>query len=68
MAEQKIQMIPTAELDFDPDNPRFYRLKNAHDIQAVIEKMLDVENLPDLMNISETNLLPESMIVAFLTR
>ncbi|MEI7870107.1 MAG: ParB N-terminal domain-containing protein [Candidatus Methylumidiphilus sp.] len=49
MAEQKIQMIPTAKLDFDPDNPRFYRMKDAHDIQAIIEKMLDVENLPDLM-------------------
>ena len=49
MAEQKIQMIPTAKLDFDPDNPRFYRLKNANDIHAIIEKMLDVENLPDLM-------------------
>lgn len=49
MAEKKVKMIPTADLDFDPENPRFYRLKNAHDVQAIIEKMLDVENLPDLM-------------------
>lgn len=49
MAEQKVQMIPTTKLYFDPDNPRFYRIKNTHDVNAIIEKMLDVENLPDLM-------------------
>jgi len=49
MAEQEVQMIPTAKLEFDPDNPRFYRLKNTHDVHLIVEKMLDVENLPDLM-------------------
>lgn len=49
MANARVQMIPTVELDFDPENPRFYRLNNAHSVEAVIEEMLDDESVQDLM-------------------
>jgi hypothetical protein len=49
MASQKVEMIKTNELDFDPENPRFYRLNNSHSVQAVIEEMLDDESVQDLM-------------------
>lgn len=49
MANERVQMIQTTELDFDPDNPRFYRLNNAHVVEAVIEEMLDDESVQDLM-------------------
>ncbi len=49
MAEQSVLIIPTEKLDFDPENPRFYRLSNASNIQAIIEEMLDDENVQDLM-------------------
>ncbi len=49
MNKKTVDLIPTEKLDFDPDNPRFYRLNNAHNVQAVIEEMLDDENVQDLM-------------------
>ncbi len=49
MTDKSVEMISTERLDFDPDNPRFYRLNNAHNVQAVIEEMLDDENVQDLM-------------------
>jgi len=49
MVSQKVEMIKTNEIDFDPENPRFYRLNNAHSVQAVIEEMLDDESVQDLM-------------------
>lgn len=49
MASQKVETIKTNELDFDPENPRFYRLNNSHSVQAVIEEMLDDESVQDLM-------------------
>lgn len=49
MASQKVEMIKTNEINFDPENPRFYRLNNAHSVQAVIEEMLDDESVQDLM-------------------
>ncbi|MFM9972891.1 MAG: ParB N-terminal domain-containing protein [Burkholderiales bacterium] len=49
MANQKVQMIKTSILDFDPANPRFYRLNDSHSVDAVIEEMLDDESVQDLM-------------------
>lgn len=49
MANQEVVMIATKKIDFDPDNPRFYRLNNAHSEAAVIEEMLDDEGAQALM-------------------
>lgn len=49
MASQKVEMIKTNEINFDPENPRFYRLNDAHSVDAVIEEMLDDESVQDLM-------------------
>jgi len=46
---QTVRFIATAALAFDPDNPRFYRLNDATSVDAVIEEMLDDENVQDLM-------------------
>lgn len=48
-AAPKVLHIATVELAFDPENPRFYRLNDAHSIAAVIEEMLDDEGVQDLM-------------------
>jgi len=45
----KIVHIPTSKLNFDPDNPRFYRLNDVHNVASVIEEMLDDEGAEDLM-------------------
>jgi hypothetical protein len=45
----KIEYIATSNLHFDPENPRFYRLNDAHSVDAVIEEMLDDEGVQDLM-------------------
>ena len=45
----KVVPIKTADLHFDPQNPRFYRLNDAHSVSAVIEEMLDDEGVQDLM-------------------
>lgn len=45
----KVASIATADLHFDPKNPRFYRLNNAHSVPDVIEEMLDDEGVQDLM-------------------
>ena len=44
-----VQRISTADLHFDPENPRFYRLNDSHSVQAVIEEMFDDEGVQDLM-------------------
>ncbi|MDP2784663.1 MAG: ParB N-terminal domain-containing protein [Sulfurimicrobium sp.] len=53
MAMQKnpnqVVRIATSSLNFDPENPRFYRLNNAHSVPDVIEEMLDDEGAQDLM-------------------
>ncbi|ANE53903.1 ParB N-terminal domain-containing protein [Methylomonas sp. DH-1] len=49
MPNQKVELIDTDQIDFDPENPRFYRLNNAHSVSAVIEEMLDDESVQDLM-------------------
>lgn len=51
MAKQvpQVQRIKTADLAFDPQNPRFYRLNQAVTDEAVIEEMLDDEGVQDLM-------------------
>jgi len=46
---QNIQSIPTAELHFDPENPRFYRLNDSSSVESIIGKMLDDEGVQDLM-------------------
>ena len=45
----KIKFIPTEDLHFDPNNPRFYRLNDSSSVPAVIEEMLDDEGVQDLM-------------------
>lgn len=49
MANAEVEIIETSKIDFDPENPRFYRLNDAHSVEAVIEEMLDDENVQDLM-------------------
>lgn len=45
----RVVPIKTDDLHFDPQNPRFYRLNDAHSVPAVIEEMLDDEGVQDLM-------------------
>lgn len=45
----QVTRIATAQLHFDPQNPRFYRLNDRHSEPAVIEEMLDDEGVQDLM-------------------
>lgn len=45
----KVTRIPTRDLCFDPQNPRFYRLNDDYSVAAVIEEMLDDESVQDLM-------------------
>jgi hypothetical protein len=46
----EIKYIETSKLEFDPENPRFYRLNDrAGSDTAVIEEMLDDESVQDLM-------------------
>ena len=48
-APPPIVRFRTADLHFDPKNPRFYRLNDATEDQRVIEEMLDDEGVQDLM-------------------
>ena len=45
----KVTWIPTADLHFDPENPRFYRLNDSYSVPAIIEEMFDDEGVQDLM-------------------
>lgn len=47
--ENKIVEVETKKLDFDPQNPRFFRLNDASNAATVIEEMLDDESVHDLM-------------------
>jgi len=47
--ENKIIELETKKLDFDPQNPRFFRLNDASNAATVIEEMLDDESVHDLM-------------------
>lgn len=47
--ENKIVEVDTKKLDFDPQNPRFFRLNDASNSATVIEEMLDDESVHDLM-------------------
>lgn len=49
MSLPTVTRIATNLLEFDPDNPRFYRLNDSHSVPAVIEEMLDDEGVQDLM-------------------
>lgn len=42
-------MIATSDLEFDPENPRFYRLNDASNVESVVEEMLDKEGAQNLM-------------------
>jgi len=55
-----INYIDTKLLDFDPENPRFYRLnEKAGSEGAVVEEMLDDESVQDLMlSIGEQDYFP----------
>ncbi len=46
---QSVRKILTADLKFDPENPRFYRLNDASDVESVVEEMLDKEGAQNLM-------------------
>ena len=49
-ATANVVSIKTAELAFDPENPRFYRLNSQHEMaESIIEDMLDKEGAQDLM-------------------
>lgn len=50
MNPPSINRIKTSELEFDPKNPRFYRLNQPHSTQSIIEEMLDDEGVQDLMS------------------
>lgn len=47
---KKIEWVDSTKLDFDPKNPRFYRLRGASDDDRVISEMLDDEGVQDLMS------------------
>ncbi len=49
MSTPKVTSINTNQIEFDPENPRFYRLNDSHSVSAVIEEMLDDEGAQDLM-------------------
>ena len=49
-SDDDVVMLSTEALHFDPDNPRFYRLEDASDIDSIIEEMLDDEGAQDLMH------------------
>ncbi len=49
MSSQKVELIDTSQINFDPENPRFFRLNDTHSVAAVIEEMLDDESVQDLM-------------------
>ncbi|HBR4871669.1 TPA: hypothetical protein L9X06_004326, partial [Klebsiella pneumoniae] len=45
MQSKPIEYIKTSELNFDPENPRFYRLNDADKEEVVVEGMLDDESV-----------------------
>jgi len=49
MTTQTVRSIASKLLDFDPDNPRFFRLNDASSVESVINEMLDDESVQDLM-------------------
>lgn len=44
-----VRLIATCDLKFDPENPRFYRLNDASDVESVVDEMLDKEGAQNLM-------------------
>lgn len=46
---ETVRHIPTIDLKFDPENPRFYRMNDASDVESVVEEMLDKEGAQNLM-------------------
>lgn len=46
---QSVRQISTVDLQFDPENPRFYRLNDASNVESVVEEMLDKEGAQNLM-------------------
>lgn len=65
--EKKIVRLPSDNLQFDPKNPRFFRLKDgASNDDTVIAEMLDDEGVQDLMSsIGQQDYFPgEPLLVA----
>lgn len=61
--DNKIVEIETNKLDFDPKNPRFFRLNDASNAATVIEEMLDDESVHDLMlSIGQQGYFPRTFI------
>jgi hypothetical protein len=46
---ETVRLIATSDLKFDPENPRFYRLNDASNVESVVEEMLDKEGAQNLM-------------------
>lgn len=44
-----VRQIVTTDLEFDPENPRFYRLNNSSNVESIVEEMLDKEGAQNLM-------------------
>ncbi len=47
---KSIEWLDSKQLDFDPKNPRFYRLRGESSDETVISEMLDDEGVQDLMS------------------
>lgn len=66
--DNKIVEIDTKKLDFDPQNPRFFRLNDASNAATVIEEMLDDESVHDLMlSIGQQGYFPGEPLLAVKT-
>ena len=66
MQSKPIEYIKTSELNFDPENPRFYRLNDADKEEVVVEGMLDDESVHDLMlSIGQQGYFPGEPLLAF---
>lgn len=47
--EKRVEFVKVRDLQFDPENPRFFRLNNSSSTNEVLEEMLDKEGVQDLM-------------------
>jgi hypothetical protein len=63
---KKIEWISSGDLDFDPKNPRFFRLHGDSTDETVVSEMLDDEGVQDLMSsIGQQDYFPgEPLLVA----
>ena len=47
MTNQEVVMIEIEIIDFDPDNPRFYRLSDTNSEDALVDEMFDHKGAQD---------------------